>query len=61
MVAQMAPEIALIRCVDCRCEYQPGRRGSIVCPHCGGAAWISAEITLAPDGTSATGREPAAE
>lgn len=46
----MAPEkIAFIRCVDCRCEYQPGRPGSIVCPACGGAAWIAAAITLAPD------------
>lgn len=57
----MTSEIALIRCMDCRREYQPGRRGSIVCPECGGAAWISAEITLAPDMTNASGRQAAAK
>lgn len=54
----MAPEeIAFIRCVDCRCEYQPGRPGSIVCPNCGGAAWVSAEITVTPQPNGGPGFE----
>ena len=45
----MAVNDTLIRCVDCRCEYRPGRTRSIVCPECGGAAWVAAEIMLSPE------------
>lgn len=52
-------EATFIRCSDCRCEYQPGHGPTIACPECGGAAWVSAEIGLAPEldrpGTSRRG------
>ena len=41
-------EATFIRCSDCRCEYQPGHGPTIACPECGGAAWVSAGISLGP-------------
>jgi hypothetical protein len=35
--------------VDCRSEYEPGAGGSILCPNCGGPAWVAAAISSLPE------------
>ena len=42
-------ESPVVRCVDCRSEYEPTSGGSILCPNCGGDAWVAAAITFPPE------------
>jgi DNA-directed RNA polymerase subunit RPC12/RpoP len=45
----MADEVELVRCVECRHEYeQPQDGGELGCPECGGASWVSARIPAEP-------------
>jgi DNA-directed RNA polymerase subunit RPC12/RpoP len=49
MLLAMADEAELVRCVECRHEYeQPLPGGELGCPDCGGMSWVSARIPAEP-------------
>jgi DNA-directed RNA polymerase subunit RPC12/RpoP len=38
-------DIDLVRCTECRTEYEPPERGEdVACPDCGSRSWVSARI-----------------
>jgi protein-arginine kinase activator protein McsA len=47
--SEMADEAELVRCVECRHEYeQPRSGGELGCPDCGGLSWVAARIPPDP-------------
>jgi len=42
-------DIELVRCTECRHEYeQPERGKDVACPDCGSPSWVSARIPIEP-------------